>query len=293
MKKNQLRTIVFILAILFISPAVYGQDARQIMIEVDRVARESSTSVVQKMKLMTCAYGKKGRKTVCKENPRIKLIESAQLDVGADGKDSKSVSFILEPIGEKGMGMLSFEFDDPDKDNINWIYLSALGKVKKIVSGESEDDEGGSFFGSEFLLEDLENTEIDDYSYRLVKDSTYRKRPVWIIDAVPTAKRLRKTKYGKTRVFVDKERKIVLMSQLFDKRLKPYKQIAMNRIESIDGIWTARMILVKNLKSKRMSTMALESVQFNVEVPEQFLSQRSLVDFAYRERELGKLRRHL
>ncbi len=289
-----IRIPLFILMVSFLVTAnAQADQAKEIMEEVDRIARESSSSVVQKIKLMTCTYGKKGKKTVCTKKPRIKLLESAQKDVGVDGKDSKAISFILEPIGEKGMGMLSFEFDDPDKDTINWLYLSAMGKVKKIVSGESEDDEGSSFFGSEFLLEDMENAEIEDYQYKLLKEGNYGKRPVWVIEAIPTKKRLRKTKYGKSKMWIDRERKIVLMTQLFDKRMQAYKQISMSSIEKINGIWTAKSVLVRNLKSKRMSIMKLESIRYNVEISEQFLTQRSLVDFAYRERELNKLRQHL
>ena len=279
--------------IVFSSPSVFGMDAREIMIKADRVARESSFSSVQKVKLITCKYGKKGNKDVCQGTPRIKTLESVQKDVGENGKDSKSVSFILEPVSEKGMGMLSYEYDDPDKDNVNWIYLSAMNKVKKIVSGNGDDEESGSFFGSEFLLEDLENVEVDDYSYSLVEETRLRKRPVWVIEASPTSKRQRKTRYGKTKIWVDKERLIPLMCQMFDKNLRPYKQMMAGNVENIDGVWVARVIQIKNLISKRMSAMTLESTRFNVDIPEEFLSERALIDFAFRERELARLRKHL
>jgi hypothetical protein len=94
-------------------------------------------------------------------------------------------------------------------------------------------------------------------------------------------------------MYIDRERHILLMSQLYNKQLKPYKQIVMGGIEQIDGVWTPRKITVKNLTSKRMSVMMTTSVCFNVAVPQQFLSERALIDFAYRERELASLREHL
>jgi hypothetical protein len=286
-------TLSLILAILAWASGARALTAHEIMTEVDRVARESSSSVLQEVKLISCKYGKKDGKTVCTEKPRTKRIESVQRDTGDRQEDSKTVSFILEPIGEKGMAMLSFEFDAQDKDNISWLYLPAMGKVRKIISSDPDDDSGSSFFGSEFFLEDLENIDVDDYTYPHVEEGQFQGRPVWIIEAVPVPAHLRKTRYGKSKLWIDRERHILLMQQLYNKQLKPYKQITMSRIEQIDGVWTPRRIVVKNLVSKRMSAMMTTSVCFNVTVPQQFLTQRALIDFAYRERELAGLREHL
>ena len=89
------------------------------------------------------------------------------------------------------------------------------------------------------------------------------------------------------------ERHILLMSQLYNKQLKPYKQITMSKIEQIDGVWTPRRMIVKNLIEGRMSAMMTTSVCYNVKVPRQFLTRRALIDFSYRERELSGLRDHL
>lgn len=293
MKIKYVFILIIIPAILSGATCLHAETAREIMVEVDRVARESSTSMVQEVKIMSCKYSKKNGKTVCTEKPRTKRIESVQRDTGKNNRDSKTVSFILEPIGERGMAMLTFEFDAPEKDNISWLYLSAMGKVKKIITSDTDDDSGSSFFGSEFFLEDIENVDVDNYTYTLVKESDFQNRPVWIIEAVPVKSHLRKTRYGKSRLYIDRERHILLMNQLFNKQLKPYKQIAMGDIEKIDGVWTPRKIIVKNLISKRMSVMILSAISFNLEVSPQFMTQRTLIDFAYRERELAKLREHL
>ncbi len=293
MKNEDIFTAFIIITGLFVPSISHCQTARDIMVEVDRIARHSSFSVVQEVKLMSCKYDKKGNKTVCTEKPRVKIIESVQLDVGKNNRDSKTVSFIQEPIGEKGMAMLSYEFDATDKDNISWLYLPAMNKVKKIISSDTEDDSGSSYFGSEFLLEDLENTEVDDYTYTLIQESEFQKRPVWIIEMTPVAAHLKKTRYGKSKVWVDRERHITLMLHLYNKQLKPYKQVVMGDVEQIDGVWTPKKITVKNLLSKRMSAMVTSMIKYNVNISDQFLSQRALVDFAFRERELTALKKRL
>ena len=43
------------------------------------------------------------------------------------------------------------------------------------------------------------------------------------------------------------------------------------------------LIEVNNLETRRISTITLESVALNVEVPDEFLTPRSLTDRAFRE----------
>jgi len=291
------KTIVILAALLLLlvglPAAVVGQSARDIVLKVDKVVRESSSSSIQKMKLATCKYGKKKKKIVCVEKPRIKVIESIQKDMGPSGKDTYGVSIILEPIGEKGIGMLSYDYDAADKDADTWLYLSALGKVKRMISSSEDSDESGSFFGTEFSVEDMESTKIDDYKYKIIKNTTYRKRPVWIVESVPTSKRMRKTRYSKTVTWIDRERYIVLKVHLYNRHGKPHKRLSMRDIKLIDNVWVARKMSMNNLISRRVTHMQLYSIAFNIDVPDDFLTQRTLTDFAFRERELNKLRRHI
>lgn len=284
---------LIIVCILLLPCVIVAQSAREVMLEVDRVSRESYSSSVQKMKLSTCKYGISGNKMRCVESPRVKVIESVQKDFGPDGKDSRSIAIIKEPIGEKGVGMLTYDYDDPDRDSDTWLYLSALGKVKRMISSSDDSDESGSFFGSEFSVEDIEQNKVDDYNYKLLKKGEYAGRPVYIIESIPTPEKARKSKYGKSISWVDRERYLVLKVNLFNRHLKPYKQLTMRDIEHIDGVWIARQMIMNNLITRRVTTMELLSVAFNVDVPDEFLSQRTLTDFAFRERELAKLRQHI
>ena len=122
---------IFFTLISFNAIAETELSALEIMERVDEESRKSTDSAFTRMKLTTCKYGKKDGKVKCAEKPRVKLVESAQINTGDDNKDTKSVSIILEPASEKGIGMLSYSYDDSDRDNETWLYLSALGKVKE------------------------------------------------------------------------------------------------------------------------------------------------------------------
>ncbi len=293
MKMKTIGLLTGLTLIFFGQTGVFGMSARDIIVKVDEVATESSSSSIQKSKLSTCKYGKKGKKIVCVKKPRIKVMESVQKDSGPNGKDSKSISIILKPIGESGVGMLSYDYDDPDKDADNWLYLSALGKVKRLISGSDDDTESGSFFFSVISTEDLESAKIDEYTYKILKETTYQKRPVWIVESIPTRKRLKKSKYSRSISWIDKERFILLKAKMYNKSGKLYKLMSMRSIQKIDGVWVARTMSVRNVISKRVTNMKQFSIAFNIAVPDEFLTKRTLTDFAFRERELRKLRKHL
>ena len=274
-------------------PSVFAQTAEEIVREVDRVARESYTSTVQKTKLSTCKYHVKKKRMRCSEKPRIKVIESIQKDAGVNNLDSKSVSIILEPVSDRGIGMLSYDYDAADRDADTWLYLSALGKVKRMISSSESSDESGSFFGTEFSIEDMESNKVEDYTYRILKEGNYMKRPVWVVESVPTPKRARKTRYGKAISWIDKERYLTMKVNLYNRHGKLYKQMTMRGIEKIDNVWISRRVTMNNLSTRRVTNMELLSVAFNMEVSEEFLTQRTLTDFAFRERNLVKMRQYI
>jgi hypothetical protein len=191
---------ILIVFFVFISPQVIAKtnlSALEIMQRVDEESRKSTDSAFTRMKLTTCKYGKKDGKVKCAEKARIKLVESAQINTGDDGKDTKSVSIILEPASEKGIGMLSYSYDESDRDNETWLYLSALGKVKRISVRNSDDEEteSASIFGTEMTTEDQETGKLDDYTYELLEQGKFRGREVAVIESTPKAHRLSKCSY--------------------------------------------------------------------------------------------------
>jgi len=265
-------------------------DARAIIDKMDRQQRLVSNGTFSRSQISTCKYGKKNKKISCIETPRIKLMESVSKQYGTNKKDSKNVSVLLQPASERGIGMLSYSYDDSSKDSESWLYLSALGKVKRLASGASDDQEPTAIFGSEFSTEDMESGKTDDYSYKILQQGAYKGKQVWVIESIPNLARLKKTHYSKILVWVDKARFIPLKIQSYDKRGQLYKRTSFRNIESIKGLWVAREATIMNLKSQRLSNMSTQKIALNVEISDEFLTQRTLTDFAFREKHLSRLR---
>jgi hypothetical protein len=285
----KLSSLVCLLSSLF-SVSVLANEAGDIMHKVDRLQREISNKTLSLSSLSTCDFAVKNKQVVCTEEPRVKVIESVSKQLGEQLKDSQSISIILEPAREKGIGMLTYSYDEPEKDTESWLYLSALGKVKRMASGSGEDQEPVSLFGSELTTEDMETGKTDEYNYEILQEGSYQDTDVWVIEAKPKPVRLRKTNYSRLIFWIDKEKLIALKVQSYDRYDKLYKRIMFQGITKVADHWLSKDMTIYNMKISRLSRMKTEKIALNVPVDDEFLTQRSLIDFAFREQNLQFLR---
>ncbi len=281
-----MKKILIIIAMIFVSSLAYAETAREIMQKVDD--RDNGDTMISRVTLTTFRYVTKGRKIVPAEKPRVKMMDTVLKDYGPKGKDHKSVSIILEPQSEKGIGFLQYDWDDPNRETDQWIYLSAMGKVKRIVSGNDDEPKTGSFFGSELSYEDMESRNIDEYKYKILGSEKYRKRDCWVIQSVPLPKRARKSNYSKTMVWVDKERYIDLKAILFNRNGKKVKKIYFKKIKKINGVLVVGKIVANNIETRRVTNMVHDNIRVNSKVEDSFLTQRTLTDQGFRNRNLKK-----
>lgn len=270
------------------SSAITARDIIQKNIDRDDGRSQYSTSIIA-----TCRYSSNKGKIKCAEKPRIKVLEGAQKDYGTNGKDSRSISIVLKPVAESGIGFLQFDYDLPGKDSDQWMYLSALGKVKRLVSGNDDEPKTGTLFGSEISYEDIEKSHIDDYQYKLVKEDKYNGRDCWVIESVPLPKRARKSNYSKSIRWIDKERSILLQAQIYDRAGRPIKHIVASQNVLIDGVWVSKQLNVNNLQSRRITTMKIDKIVINPAISDDLFRQRTLTDVSYRNKQLSFLRKDL
>lgn len=280
-----------IILLLVLPGALFASDAREIMQRV--LDRNDGTTEISRVRLTTCRVVKKDNKYVCSERPRIKVMDMVRKDYGPREKDHKIVTIVIEPASEQGIGFLQYDYEEKGKDTDQWLYLSALGKVKRIVSGNENEPKTGSFFGSEFSYEDMESLHIDDYTYKVLGSETYRNRDCWVIESYPVKERARKSNYSRSRKWVDKERDIVLKALLYNRQGKLNKRVLYGKIETIDNILVPMQIVLYNVESMRRTFFTYEKIKLNKPVQDEFLTQRTLIDGAFREINLKEYQKDL
>lgn len=270
-----------------------AQSADEIAAKVDYTARKSFSTQIARVKITTCKYVAANGSVKCSEKPRIVVAEGAKKLHEADGQYSdKIVSIVSEPISDKGMSLLTYEYGERGRDNDNWFYLPALAKVNRVIAN---DGEGGSIFGSEFSVETAENPEarkLYEYTYKVVEETTYEGRPTWVIEMLPSEEKAKKTHYDKVVAWIDKEYYVALKEDLY-RGGKLHKQRTQSGIKKVDGIVVATKVVMNNRSTSRISQMDRGLVRHNTEIPDEFFSQRVLTDFSFRERYLARFRAEL
>jgi hypothetical protein len=255
--------------------------------------RNDGDTWMARVQISSCRTTTKGRKIMCAEKARTKQIEEIRKDYEKHDLDTKQVMIIREPASEKGIGFLQFDYESADKQSDQWMYLSAIGKVKRLVSGDENKPKTGSFFGTELNYEDVEKRRLLNYKYKLLREEVYKKRQCYVIESIPTPQYAQRSNYSKIIDWIDKETNIPLNTILFDRKGRQVKQISRSMIEKINGIWTWRTQVVNNLITNRLSFFKILKAAYNFPVIDEFLTQRTLTDASFCERHLNDYRSNL
>jgi hypothetical protein len=235
---------------------------RQVMDLAD--ARDDGDHSIQDMKMIL--IDKNG-------SQRKRTIRAFRMDVG---EDEHSILFFLDPADVKDTGFLTYDYDDPNKDDDQWLYLPALKKTKRIASG----DKSGSFMGSDFSYADMTERNLDFYDYELLKEDVLGDVPVWIVQAIPNnEKEIDETGYVKQVVFVRQDNHVVVRAKNWLKKGGRIKYFDVKKLDKIDGIWTPtemHMTTKKGKKTLHKTILLFDNVKYNQPMDHSQFSVRQL-----------------
>ncbi len=188
-------------------------------------------------------------------NQRVRSMQQFEKDFG---EDTRSVIFFLAP-----------------KDVEQWLYLPALRQTKRIVSS----DKSSSFMGSDFSYADMTSRSLEDYTYKIVKESEVRGHKLWIMETKPKKqKTIDETGYSKSYMFVRQDNFVVVRAIHFLTDGKR-KYMDVKSLQQIDGIWVATEIEMKTKKDKftlHSTLLSLSDIQFNQDLKESFFTVRRI-----------------
>jgi hypothetical protein len=263
-------------------------DVAEIIAKVDQANRKAFATQLTATKIVTCRYTVVNGSAACSEKPRTVVADSAKKTVIDGHYNPKVLLVVREPISDRGTGLLVFEYEESGRDNDNWVYLPALGKTNRVIAS---DDNGGSVFGSEFSVETMENPpsrKMQEYTYKVLEETNLQERAVWVIEMVPVPEKAKKSSLNKVVAWIDQETYLPLKEDIY-RNGKIYKQRIQSDLRQVDGVFMMAKVVMNNLSTSRISQMTFPAVRHNLEIPDEYLGQRALTDFAFRERMLNKL----
>jgi hypothetical protein len=217
-------------------------------------ARDDGDNQVSDMEMIL--IDKKGKE-------RIRRIRTFSKD---KGEDTLKLMFFQHPADVKDTGFLTYDYDDPDRDDDQWLYLPALRKTKRIASS----DKSGSFMGSDLNYSDMTSRDLEDYNYTFYeknKEMDVKGFKTWVIWSIPRTKDvIDETGYEKSLLFVRQDNDFVIRAVNWVHDGGYLKYMDVRKLEKIDGIWVATEMHITKKKGKQTAhktILKLNNVKFN------------------------------
>jgi hypothetical protein len=255
-------TGLFLFTIMIPSALAEDPQARAIMEKVD--ARDDGDNQTSDMEMIL--IDKRG-------SQRVRKLASFSKD---KGQDTYRLMFFKHPADVKDTAFLTWDYDDPDRDDDQWLYLPALRKTKRIASS----DKSGSFMGSDLNYSDMTDRNLSDYDFFLKKQMAVKGVKAWLIESIPRSKKvIRETGYTKSLLIVRQDNDFVIRAVHWVKDGGYLKYIDVKNLVQIDGIWVATEMHITKKKGKQLAhktILKLDNVKFNQDLDNDLFTTRRM-----------------
>lgn len=179
--------------------------------------------------------------------------------------DRRAYTEYLAPPREKGTKMLKLE------DRL-WMYSPATDRIIQISGHMLRHSVMGSDLSYEDMMEDPRLSEI--YDANVTGTEIVDGRSCWVIRLVA---RKADVAYHSRTMWIDQERYVPLREELYAKSGKLLKKTDLKDFKRIDNRWfPLRMIFKDVLKTGEGTEFVMESIEFNVPIPEHLFSKAAL-----------------
>ncbi len=247
MKMNNMKSVLTsIFAIITIYVAAQPE-AVDILKEIDQNMSSENRVFESSMTI----HGKRSSRTVT----------SKTWSVG----DKKSFTEYLSPAREQGTKMLKLE-------NQLWIYSPSTDRTIQISGHMLRQSVMGSDLSYEDMMDDRKLSETYDAVVTGTEDMDGRK--TWLLEL--TAK-VDDVAYAKRKLWVDAERYVPLMEELFAKSGQLLKRSTLSGVVQKQGRWFPTKIIFKDmLKQGDGTEFEITDILFNQDIPDHIFSKASL-----------------
>jgi len=226
--------------------------------------RDEGDNITSKMKMIL--IDKNG-------DQRIRELKTFAKD---KGEDTLKLMFFLSPADVKDTGFLTYDYEDSNKDDDQWLYLPELKKVKRIASS----DKSSSFMGSDFTYSDMTSRNVQDYTYEIMKEPVIDGHKTWQMMVVPKNEDvIAETGYTKSIVFVRQDNFVIVQALNYIKLGNKLKYMKLLGLEEMEGVWTTTKIQMVTKKGKKMlhkTVLEFSDIKYNQDLDEAFFATRTL-----------------
>ncbi len=176
------------------------------------------------------------------------------------GDGDKAIIVFETPRDIRGSAVLTYTHKLKSDDQ--WLYLPALGRVKRIAS----ENKSGSFMGSEFAYEDLASQEVEKYDYAFLKEEKYNDADCYVVDRFPVDKN---SGYTKITTWFNKKRLTVEKAVYYDRKDALLKTLVFSNYKQyLDKFWRAEKFDMTNHQKGKKTVLEWTNYKFKQKLKE-------------------------
>lgn len=193
---------------------------------------------------------------------RERRLISYAIDVGKEKKDRKIIMFFLYPGDVKGTGFLTWDYDDPGKDDDKWLYLPAMKKTRRISGSSAKQD---YFMGSDFTYDDMGSRNVDEDIHKLDGEENIGGYKCLKLESVPKDKR---EIYSMKISWIRQDCMIPVKVEYYDKMGKLHRRLELSDITKVEGFWIAQKLHMTNVQTWHQTILEIKNPKYNLPMDE-------------------------
>jgi len=185
-------------------------------------------------------------------------------------KGHRTVIVFQQPASVKGVRFLTME--NPGSADDRWIFLPALGGEPNRIGAA---DGSKSFQGTDFSNDDISsasrNADLDTHT--MIREENLNGKPCYVIQSAPKDSSYQ---YSKMVQWIDKETKITMKVELYNKSGVMVKLLEILKVEEVQGrlaIMSTKMVTVAD---KTSTTLNVEKIEYDKPIPDSVFTREFL-----------------
>lgn len=239
-----MKVYISIILLIFIVSGVSAANGKEILQMADEVKSPDTTHGLVEL-IITESNGSN-------KNRIVEMWSSTDSD-----NYSKQIMVFRAPASVKNTRFLVKENEDGDD---KWIFMPALGKVRRIAAS----DGSSSFMGTEFTYDDMSDRDIDDDTHKLLREDEFNGQECYVIESTPVDPT--DSEYSKRIKWVIKDSDILetIKIEFYNKKGELSKVLTIPELQYIDGFWIPIELKMENIISGRSSTLLNKKIEINI-----------------------------
>lgn len=177
------------------------------------------------------------------------------------------------PSGIKGTALLTWQSETASDDQ--WLFLPAIGKLKRIARSEK----GNYFMGTDFTYEDLSSKRRNQQRYTRLKDAKIGKTPVYVVRDQSKKGQTNLSQAAYRVLYITKKNFVIVRINFYNRKGKLLKRESFSGFKKVRGTtaWRPTTTIMKNYLENSTTTLKILKRNFSSKAaPASYFTKRHI-----------------